>query len=87
MDDDQVNLEEIADSKRRREAARLAEIDNSTAHAVPIAPTSIAPQPVQPGDQAAPKQWVKHVTKWLGAKSTMMQTRRFLTLRKKPAAL
>ncbi|MFL9903219.1 hypothetical protein PQR75_12310 [Paraburkholderia fungorum] len=87
MDDDQVNLEEIADSKRRREAARLVEIDGSTAHAVPTAPTAITPQPVQPGDEAAPKQWVKHVTKWLGAKSTLMQTRRALTLRKKPAAL
>lgn len=87
MDDDQVNLEEIADSKRRREAARLVEIDGSTAHPVPTAPTAITPQPVQPGDEATPKQWVKHVTKWLGAKNTLMQTRRALTLRKKPAAL
>jgi hypothetical protein len=81
MDDDQVNLEEIADSKRRREAARLAETDESAAQA------AHAPQPVQSGNEAAPKQWVKHVTKWLGAKSTVMQTRPTLTLRKKPAAL
>jgi len=78
MDDDQVNLEEIADSKRRREAARLAESDKAAA------PTANELQQGQ-GNEAAPKQWVKHVTKWLGAKSTLMQTRRVLALKKKPA--
>jgi hypothetical protein len=81
MDDDQVNLDEIAESKRRREAARVAGINESAA------PAASRPQQGQPANEAAPKQWVKHVTKWLGAKSTMMQTRRVLTLRKKPAAL
>ncbi|NPT44570.1 hypothetical protein GNZ12_25295 [Paraburkholderia sp. 1N] len=81
MDDDQVNLEEIADSKRRREAARIAGINESAA------PAASGPQQGQPGNEAAPKQWVKHVTKWLGAKGTLMQTRPALTLKKKPAAL
>lgn len=81
MDDDQVNLEEIAAGKRRREAARLAEIDEA------IAPAAIAPQHGQQGNEASPKQWVKHVTKWLGAKRTLMQTRRIVPLKKKPAAL
>ncbi|NML97317.1 hypothetical protein HHL24_05030 [Paraburkholderia sp. RP-4-7] len=80
MDDDQVNLEEIADSKRRREAARLAESDKA------VAPPANELQQGQ-GNEAAPKQWVKHVTKWLGAKSTLMQTRRVLALKKKPATL
>ena len=81
MDDDQVNLDEIADSKRRREAARIAEINESAA------PAANGPQQGQPGNEAAPKQWVKHVTKWLGAKRTLMQTRRPLMLKKKPIAL
>jgi hypothetical protein len=80
MDDDQVNLEEIADSKRRREAARLAESEETAT------PTANEPQQGQ-GNEAAPKQWVKHVTKWLGAKRTLMQTRRPLILKKKPIVL
>ncbi|SOE73874.1 hypothetical protein SAMN05446635_5032 [Burkholderia sp. OK233] len=80
MDDDQVNLEEIADSKRRREAARLAESEKTAA------PTANEPQQGQ-GNETAPKQWVKHVTKWLGAKRTLMQTRRPVMLKKKPIAL
>ncbi|NPT58398.1 hypothetical protein [Paraburkholderia elongata] len=80
MDDDQVNLEEIADSKRRREAARVAGSDKAAT------PTANEPQRGQ-GSEAAPKQWVKHVTKWLGARSTLMQTRRPLMLKKKPVAL
>lgn len=80
MDDDQVNLEEIADSKRRREAARVAESEKTAAS------TASEPQKAH-GNEAAPKQWVKHVTKWLGAKRTLMQTRRPLMLKKKPVAL
>ncbi|MFM0212780.1 hypothetical protein PQQ96_35905 [Paraburkholderia sediminicola] len=81
MDDDQVNLDEIADSKRRREAARIAGINESAA------PAASGPQQGQPGNEAAPKQWVKHVTKWLGAKRTLMQPRPTLVLKKKPAVL
>jgi hypothetical protein len=80
MDDDQVNLEEIADSKRQREAARVAESEK-TATTTPNEPQQ------SEGNEPAPKQWVKHVTKWLGAKRTLMQARRPLILRKKPAAL
>ncbi|MFM0045791.1 hypothetical protein PQR05_35620 [Paraburkholderia sediminicola] len=79
MDDDQVNLEEIADSKRQREAARLAESEKTA--------TTTANEPQGEGNEPAPKQWVKHVTKWLGAKRTLMQARRPLILKKKPAAL
>jgi hypothetical protein len=70
VDDDQVNLEEIADSKRRREAARVAASDKEAD------PAANEPQHSGPGNEAAPKQWVKHVTKWLGTRSTLMQTRR-----------
>ncbi|ANB72503.1 hypothetical protein [Paraburkholderia phytofirmans] len=80
MDDDQVNLEEIADSKRRREAARIAESEKTAA------PTANEPGHAE-SNAAAPKQWVKHVTKWLGAKRSLMQTRRPLMLKKKPVAL
>ncbi|MFM0318886.1 hypothetical protein PQR36_28715 [Paraburkholderia nemoris] len=80
MDDDQVNLEEIADSKRRREAERLAESEKTAA------PTANGPQQAE-DIETAPKQWVKHVTKWLGAKRTLMETRRPLMLKKKPVAL
>ncbi|MFM0734442.1 hypothetical protein PQQ52_28560 [Paraburkholderia sediminicola] len=80
MDDDQVNLEEIAESKRRREAARVAESEKAA--------TTAANDPQQnEGNEPAPKQWVKHVTKWLGAKRTLMEARRPLILKKKPAAL
>lgn len=80
MDDDQVNLDEIADSQRRREAARIAG-QTDAGHTSADAPHDRTAQ------EAAPKQWVKHVSKWLGAKRTLMQTRPVLTLRKKPAAL
>ena len=42
MDDDQVNLEEIADSKRRREAARQPVAHAAAAHATDHASANTA---------------------------------------------
>ncbi|HZZ13700.1 MAG TPA: hypothetical protein VFE79_23685 [Paraburkholderia sp.] len=76
MDDDQVNLDEIADNKRRREAARVA--------ALAQRPDALADEPT---DEPTPKQWARHAAKWLGARTSLMQTRRTLTLKKKTAVL
>jgi hypothetical protein len=59
MIDDQVNLEELEESKKRRapqEAAAAAEADAPT---IPATPVLVA--------HKAPKQWIREARKWLGA--------------------
>jgi hypothetical protein len=62
MIDDQVNLEELEEMKRQRQAVQEATDDG---------------MPVAPGEDAKaraemryrrPKQWVKYARKWIGAR-------------------
>ncbi|SDG21015.1 hypothetical protein [Paraburkholderia phenazinium] len=74
MIDDQVSAEELAESKKQREAAETATDDG-----MPVAPTPAAPTPAAPKSNTRGvgaiqyktlKQWVKHSTKWLGSGAT-----------------
>ncbi|WP_341312679.1 hypothetical protein WN982_14600 [Paraburkholderia sp. IMGN_8] len=67
MIDDQVNAEELAESRRKREAAA-----NATDDGMPAAPENEKPI-VEETQNRAPKQWVRHARKWLGAGSGFMR--------------
>ncbi len=60
MIDDQVNAQELAESRRQREAA-----ENATDDGMPVAPGHDM-EDQRHIDQEAPKQWVRHARKWLG---------------------
>jgi hypothetical protein len=64
MDDDQVNAEELAESKRRREAMQRATDDG-----MPVAAEIEAREEIP---YIKPKQWIRHARKWLGAGSGSM---------------
>jgi hypothetical protein len=67
MIDDQVNAEELAESRRQREAAA-----NATDDGMPAVPEN--EKRIVDGTQyRAPKQWVRHARKWLGAGSGFMR--------------
>ena len=67
MIDDQVNAEELAENRRQREAAA-----NATDDGMPVAPEN--EKLIVEGTQyRAPKQWVRHARKWLGAGSGFMR--------------
>jgi hypothetical protein len=67
MIDDQVNAEELAESKRQREAAA-----NATDDGMPVGPEN-EKRVVEATQCRAPKQWVRHARKWLGAGSSFMR--------------
>ena len=67
MIDDQVNAEELAESRRQREAAA-----NATDDGMPAAPEN-EKGVVEETQYRAPKQWVRHARKWLGAGSGFMR--------------
>ncbi|RKE37550.1 hypothetical protein B0G76_3809 [Paraburkholderia sp. BL23I1N1] len=67
MIDDQVNAEELAESRRQREAAA-----NATDDGMPVAPEN--EKRVAEGIQyRAPKQWARHARKWLAAGGSFMR--------------
>ena len=69
MIDDQVNAEELAESRKQREAAA-----NATDDGMPVAPENENGKRVVKATQyRAPKQWVRHTRKWLGAGSGFMR--------------
>jgi hypothetical protein len=61
MINDHVNAEELAESRRQREAA-----ENATDDGMPVAPEHKA-RDVAEIQYRTPKQWVRHARKWLGA--------------------
>jgi len=67
MIDDQVNPEELAESRTRREAA-----DNATDDGMPMAPEHIESD-VGQTEYKTPKQWIRHARKWLGSGRSFMQ--------------
>jgi hypothetical protein len=67
MNDDQVNAEELAESRRRREAA-----ENATDDGMPVAPED-KERDAEGIQYRTPKQWVRHARKWLGAGSGFMR--------------
>jgi hypothetical protein len=67
MIDDQVNAEELEESRRQREAA-----ENATDDGMPVAPEN-KERVVEGIQYRAPKQWVRHARKWLGAGSGFMR--------------
>ncbi len=67
MIDDQVNAEELAESRRQREAAA-----NATDDGMPVAAEN-EKQVAEATQYKAPKQWVRHARKWLGAGSGFMR--------------
>jgi len=67
MIDDQVNAEELAESRRQREAAA-----NATDDGMPVAPES-GKRVVEGIQHRSPKQWVRHARKLLGAGSGFMR--------------
>ena len=67
MIDDQVNAEELADSRKQREAAA-----NATDDGMPVAPED--EKRVVDGTQyRGPKQWIRHARKLLGAGGGFMR--------------
>jgi hypothetical protein len=62
MINDPVNAEELAESRRQREAAENAATDDG----MPVAPEQKA-RDVGEIQYRTPKQWVRHARKWLGA--------------------
>ncbi|MFM0478571.1 hypothetical protein [Paraburkholderia strydomiana] len=67
MIDDQVNAEELAESRRQREAAA-----NATDDGMPVAPEG-KKRVVDGTAYRGPKQWVRHARKLLGAGSGFMR--------------
>lgn len=67
MFDDQVNADELAESKRQREAAA-----NATDDGMPVAPED-EKRVVEGTQYRGPKQWVRHARKLLGAGSGFMR--------------
>ncbi|WP_240057222.1 hypothetical protein [Paraburkholderia azotifigens] len=68
MNDDQVNAEELAESKRRREAMQRATDDG-----MPVAAEFEERDAVEI-PYRKPKQWIRHARKWLGAGSGSMRS-------------
>jgi hypothetical protein len=68
MIDDQVNVEELAESRRQREAA-----ENATDDGMAVAPENKA-RDVGEIQYQTPKQWVRHARKWLGSERRSMQS-------------
>jgi len=67
MIDDQVDAEELAESRRQRDAAANATDDG-------MRPAPENEKRVVEGTQyGAPKRWVRHARKWLGAGSGFMR--------------
>lgn len=58
MIDDQVNADELAESRKQREAAEAASEDG-----MPAAPDMRA-KDVDVSEDGSPKRWVKHARKW-----------------------
>jgi hypothetical protein len=68
MIDNQVNTEELAESRRQREAA-----ENATDDGTPVAPENEA-RDVEEIQYKTPKQWVRHARKWLGSERRFMHS-------------
>ncbi|WP_460910800.1 hypothetical protein [Paraburkholderia jirisanensis] len=68
MNDDQVNAEELAESKRRREAMQRAADDG-----MPVA-AEIEERDAVEISYRKPKQWIRHARKWLGAGGGSMRS-------------
>lgn len=68
MIDDQVNAEELAESRGQREAA-----ENATDDGMPVAPEHDA-RDVGQIQYKTPKQWIRHARKWLGSERSFMQS-------------
>ncbi|CAN7623902.1 hypothetical protein LJR230_004557 [Trinickia sp. LjRoot230] len=68
MNDDQVNAEELAESRRQREAAA-----NATDDGMPTVEGGRERNAAEGIRQRTPKQWVRHARKWLGAGSGFMR--------------
>lgn len=68
MNDDQVNAEELAESRRRREALQRAADDG-----MPVA-AEIEERDAVEIPYRKPKQWIRHARKWLGAGSGSMRS-------------
>ena len=66
MNDDQINAEELAESKRRREA-----MQNATDDGMPVA-AEIEEREAAEIRYRKPKQRIRHARKWLGAGSGLM---------------
>jgi hypothetical protein len=64
MIDDQVDVEELAESRKQREAAATATDDGMR-----VAPED--EKRVEETQDSAPKRWVRHAGKWLGVGSFM----------------
>ncbi|MGN8106527.1 hypothetical protein ACTJLB_00895 [Paraburkholderia sp. 22098] len=67
MIDDQVDAEELADSRRQRQAAAKA-AENDT----PVAPENKSPV-MENTVGGAPRQWMRSARKWLGARSGLVR--------------
>lgn len=68
MIDDQVDTEELEESRRRREAASKAANDGAQASAEKEKPL------VEGAQDAPPKLWVRYAKKWLGTGSGFMRS-------------
>jgi hypothetical protein len=66
--DDQVNANELAESKRQREAAENAKNDG-----IPVAPENHA-RDVGKIRYETPKRWVRHARKWLNSACGFMHS-------------
>jgi hypothetical protein len=77
MIDDQVSAEELAESRKQREAAETATDDG-----MPVAP-EINTRGVGAIQYRMLKQWVKHSKKWLGFGDTSMHSGRPATVKRK----
>jgi hypothetical protein len=78
MIDDQVNVEELAENKKQREAAETATDDG-----MPVAPDSKA-EGGTTIQYRTPRQWVKHARTWLGAGGAPMRPGRPVIVKRKP---
>jgi hypothetical protein len=70
MIDDQVNAEELAESRRQREAA-----ENATDDGMPVAPENKT-RDVEEIQYKTPKQWVRHARKWWVQNATLCNPER-----------
>ena len=68
MIDDQVNAEELAESRRQREAAA-----NATDDGMPVAREDKERDAAEGIRHRTLKQWVRHARKWLGAGSGFLR--------------
>ncbi|NPT61419.1 hypothetical protein [Paraburkholderia elongata] len=78
MIDDQVNAEELAESKKQREAAETATDDG-----MPVVPEGKAGD-VKVIQYRTPKQWMKYAMKWPGEGGSPLQSGRSVMVRRKP---